>query len=74
MKELKKGAQSTKENTQTQIDNNILFYICLFNFVLSFVLMIVGKSIDNNVVTALGAGIAFVTLEISLFINREETK
>ena len=72
MKELKKGAQPKKENTQTQEDNITLFVICIVNFLASFVLLLVGKHTGCSAVTGLGAGIAFVTLELSLWMNRED--
>ena len=69
MKELKKGAQPKKENTQTQLHTSILEIVCLVNFVLFFVLMAIGKSVGNNILMALGAGIGFVTLQVTLFMN-----
>lgn len=72
MKELKKGAQPKKENTQTHLDSNTLFIVCLLNFVIAFVLMVIGKRIDNNIILGAGAGIALVVLQISLFINGGE--
>ena len=72
MKELKKGAQPTKENTQTQAHSITLDAICIVNLLLSFVLMVVGKCTGNLAVKMLGAGIALVALEIALYRNRGE--
>ena len=72
MKELKKGAQPKKENTQTHKHSITLFAICIVNFLVSFALLVAGKHTGSMALYGLGAGIAFVTLEISLWMNKED--
>lgn len=72
-KQRKKGIHPhRKENTQAQVNSITLEVICLLNFIAFFCLLVVGKCTGNGFYTALGAGIGFVTLEMTLYMNGGE--
>lgn len=72
MKEIKKGIDQKKDNTQTQTQYTKVEKICLFLFAISLIFIIGGCYDQNNLITILGMGIGLSGATVQVSINCEE--
>ena len=73
MRNKKKGVAPIKENnTQTRDYTNRFLNICLLDFAVFFILLIIGKNTGSEIVTGIALGIGLVILQISILINKED--